>query len=60
MAFADKERHAQPVFKQADLLADCAGRDAQRLGRRFQAAQAASLGEGSQSKQGQHGSHGIP
>ncbi|MNL90182.1 hypothetical protein D3C87_2210480 [compost metagenome] len=57
MTFAHEQRQAEPVFQQADLLADGARRHAQGLGGRFEAAQARSLGKGSQGKQRQHGTH---
>jgi len=46
---AHKQCHAQTIFQQPDLLADCARGYAQRLGGQLDAAVASDFGKGAQS-----------
>lgn len=48
LAFAGEQRQADAVFQQADLLADRARGDVQRLGRGLDAAALADFDEGAQ------------
>ena len=48
LAFAGKQGHADPLFQQADLLADGARRHVQRLGGRLDAAALAHFDKGAQ------------
>ncbi|MCY1418992.1 hypothetical protein D9M71_345670 [compost metagenome] len=58
MTAAHKQRYAQTILQLAELLADRAGRNAEPLGCRLQAAKACGFSEGTQCQQGEYSTHG--